>query len=278
MTTWALLSAWDWQPAVLLGCAGVLLAYLAALHFRPGGGVCFFAAGLVSLVVALLSPIAMLAHGYLFSAHMVQHLLLVLVAPPLLWLGIPPELVRRRRNVDAGGAAPRRAIHPLAAWLAGAGAMWLWHLPLLFNASLRHHGLHLIEHAVVLTMGVLFWRPVVSPLDEDRLPPLLTVLYLFTACIGCTILGITLTFAPPGLYPAYGHPADPLGIVRLLREGWGLTPATDQQLGGLLMWVPACLVYLSAVIGVLARWYATPDSVAAPPPVAAGHQLPVGGR
>jgi putative membrane protein len=278
MTTWELLSMWDWQPAVLFGCAGMVLAYLAALHFRVCSSVLFFVAGVSGVLVALVSPLAMLGHRYLFSAHMAQHLLLVLVAPPLLWLGIPPELLRRLRTLGGGGTARRRSAQPLLAWLAGAGAMWIWHLPGLFNAALRHPGLHVVEHASALTLGVLFWRPVASPLDDERLPPLLAVVYLFTACIGCTILGITLTFAPPGLYPAYLDPGDPHGILRLLRQGWGLTPATDQQLGGLLMWVPACLVYLSGVIGVLARWYATPDSVTGVVPAAAVRELPAAQR
>jgi putative membrane protein len=276
MTTWELLtSTWDWQPAVLLACAVLLVGYLAALRFRPVAGTFAFAAGVCLLLVALASPLAMLGHLYLFSAHMVQHLLLVLLVPPLLWLGIPPQLARRMVRRPAVRAVQRACGQPLVAWLAGAGAMWIWHLPALYNAALRQHSLHLVEHASLLTMGVVFWLPVVSPLEEDRLSPLLAVVYLFTACVGCTILGITLTFAPPGLYPAYLHPADPLGIVPLLRQGWGLTPATDQQLGGLLMWVPACLVYLSAVIGVLARWYATPETETAAAPIDAVPELPL---
>jgi putative membrane protein len=237
MTTWELLtSTWDWQPAVLLACAVLLVGYLAALRFRPVAGTFAFAAGVCLLLVALASPLAMLGHLYLFSAHMVQHLLLVLLVPPLLWLGIPPQLARR---------------------------------------MVRRPAVRAVQRACGQPMGVVFWLPVVSPLEEDRLSPLLAVVYLFTACVGCTILGITLTFAPPGLYPAYLHPADPLGIVPLLRQGWGLTPATDQQLGGLLMWVPACLVYLSAVIGVLARWYTTPETETAAAPMDAVPELPL---
>jgi putative membrane protein len=269
MTTWTLLtSTWHWRPGVLLACGALLLMYLTVLRFRFFRGMGFFVAGVVLLLVALVSPLATLGHMYLFSAHMVQHLLLVLIVPPLLWLGIPPPGTRR-------STAHRGFGKPLAAWLAGAGAMWIWHVPGLFNAALRHPGLHVVEHVSVLLMGVLFWCPVLSPREEDRLSPLLAVAYLFTACVGCTILGITLTFAPPGLYPAYLHPADPLGIAQLVRGTWGLTPATDQQLSGLLMWVPACLVYLSAVIGVLARWYATPEDEISPPPIGAVHELPL---
>ena len=85
------------------------------------------------------------------------------------------------------------------------------------------------------------------------------MLYLFSACVGCTILGIILTFAPLGVCPVFMHPADRLGILPLLQDGWGLSPARDQQLGGLLMWVPPCFVYLCGIFGLLARWYTGPD-------------------
>jgi putative membrane protein len=94
---------------------------------------------------------------------------------------------------------------------------------------------------------------------------LIGVLYLFSACVGCTILGIILTFAPLGVCPVFLHPVDRLGILPLLQSGWGLTPGKDQQLGGLLMWVPPCFVYLCGIFGLFARWYAGPD-----PELAAG--------
>jgi cytochrome c oxidase assembly factor CtaG len=84
------------------------------------------------------------------------------------------------------------------------------------------------------------------------------VVYLFTACVACTILGITIALSPVEVCPAYGHAADPLGALPLVRGQWGLAPAVDQQLGGLLMWVPGCTVYAGAILAVVASYYGTP--------------------
>jgi cytochrome c oxidase assembly factor CtaG len=91
------------------------------------------------------------------------------------------------------------------------------------------------------------------------------LLYLFVAMAASSVLGMLLTFTPPGLYPAYLHPVDRLGILPLLRDGWGLTPAADQQLGGLLMWIPGSLVYLGAMMITLVRWYSAPEEDAVSP-------------
>jgi len=104
-------------------------------------------------------------------------------------------------------------------------------------------------------MGFAFWWPMMGPRNGHRLPPLTGIVYLFSACLGCTILGIILTFTPVEVCSVYLHPVDRLGILPLVQEQWGLTPAKDQQVGGLLMWVPACMIYFCAILGLLARWY-----------------------
>ena len=102
-------------------------------------------------------------------------------------------------------------------------------------------------------MGTAFWLPVVS----GRLTPLPGIAYLFTACVACTVLGILLTFSPVTVCSVFAHVDDRLGVMPLLRGGWGLTPERDQQVGGLLMWVPACLVYGVGILGQHGRLYAT---------------------
>jgi putative membrane protein len=104
-------------------------------------------------------------------------------------------------------------------------------------------------------MGFAFWWPIIGPWTRQRLSPLAGVVYLFSACLGCTVLGIIITFSPVEVCSIYLHPLDRLGILPLIQDDWGLTPAKDQQLGGLLMWVPACLIYFCGIIGLLARWY-----------------------
>jgi cytochrome c oxidase assembly factor CtaG len=129
----------------------------------------------------------------------------------------------------------------------------------LFNAALANESLHIFQHLTFLCSGVIFWWPIVGPIEEAHPSIIGSTLYLFTACLSCSLLGAILTFNPPGLYPAYLHPADSLSILGLVRYVWGLDPAKDQQLGGLVMWVPGCFVYLSAILWILARWYRAPD-------------------
>jgi putative membrane protein len=126
--------------------------------------------------------------------------------------------------------------------------MLAWHIPTLFNAALANDGLHIFQHLSFLVTGVIFWWPILSPLQNRRLPALAAISYLFSACLCCSLLGAFLTFGPVGLYPAYLNP--------LVPNPFGLDPKSDQQLGGLLMWVPGCFVYLSAILATVMRWYA----------------------
>lgn len=199
---------------------------------------------MAGLAAALLPPVRTLADGFLFSADMLQHLLLQLVVPPLILLSLPES------GVESENLTGRSA---LAAWLAGVGAMWICHEPLLCNAVLLHPALRLFQYATLLLLGSIFWLPIVSPKREWRLPPLLGMFYLFTACLSCTILGIVITFAPPSLYGGFFHSS---ALPPLLSQ-WEMTPADDQRAGGLLMWVPACLVYMTGILGLLFRWYGT---------------------
>jgi cytochrome c oxidase assembly factor CtaG len=260
MTTWQLFtSTWHWHPSVLLGCCLLLVGYLAAVRFRAGSTALFYLAGILVLLVALSSPLHVLGDQYLFSAHMLQHLLLILIVPPLLLLGIPASLVNRALTWAPLGRVERVLRRPLVAGLIGNAVIWIWHLPILYNAALGHEVFHIVEHLCFLLAAFIFWWPVLAPAEESRLAPPVAMLYIFSAMASHTVLGIILTFAQPGLYPAYLEPADTLRILPLLRNGWGLSPAADQQFGGLLMWVPGNLVYFFAFIGALARWYSLPE-------------------
>ena len=116
-----------------------------------------------------------------------------------------------------------------------------------------------LQTSSLLLLGAIFWRQILAPREEERLSPPGAVLYLFSACVACSILGVLITFAPVSVCPIYAQPpADELGIAKLIQVNWGVTPESDQQVGGLLMWVPMCLVYLSAIIAQFARWFAQP--------------------
>ncbi len=259
MTQQFLTSAWDWPPAVVALCALALVGYAQLRRFRFSGGSLFLLAAVAVFLLAVASPVAALADGYLFSAHMLQHLLLQLVVPPLVLLSLPAAPVPKA--LEHGWLKPVSTIlrRPVLTWFMGLGAMWLWHVPTLCSASASSASVHVLQGASLLLMGTAFWWPIIGPWRSDWLTPLLGVLYLFSACVGCTILGIILTFAPLGVCPVFLHPVDRLGILPLIQDNWGLSPARDQQLGGLLMWVPPCFVYLCGIFGLLARWYRGPD-------------------
>jgi putative membrane protein len=260
MTTWQLFtSTWTWHPSVLLGCAALLGGYLVAVRLRLTAQTLSFAAGILTLALALVSPLDALGDTYLFSAHMLQHLLLVLVVPPLLLFGTPAWLIGRVLNWPLARRAEQVLRRPIVAWTLGVVTLWAWHVPALYNAALASETIHILEHASFLATALILWWPILAPLEESRLAPLLALFYLFAAGAANVVLGIILTFTPPGLYPAYLHPFDPSGALPLIRDAWGISPEIDQQIGGLLMWVPGGLAYVAVAMAVLARWYGLPD-------------------
>jgi cytochrome c oxidase assembly factor CtaG len=260
MNTWQLLlTTWTWDPSVIAGSLAVIVVYLATVHFRFNWQTVLFIGGVLVLFFALESPLEALGDTYLFSAHMLQHLLLILLVPPLLLLGMPRWLAELILDWPFARAVESKLGRPVVAWLVGVVTLWIWHLPLLYNATLLNESIHILEHLSFLITATIFWWPVFHPLAEQRAAPLTTIIYLFAAAASSSALGIILTFAPAGLYPAYLQPFDTLGILSLLRHEWGLTPAVDQQIGGLLMWVPGSLVYLTGIVGALARWYGQSD-------------------
>ena len=253
MTTYQFfITTWEWNPTPLLLCALVLMGYFLAFGLR--GRPLYLGAALIVFLVALMSPLSALADGYLFSAHMVQHILLVLIIPAFFLLSSPRSFSLPR--------PVKPLAHPFIGWVAGVGAMWLWHAPTLCNAATTLKAVSVVQTVSLLLMGSVFWWQVLAPREADRLSPLAGIVYLFTACTACSILGIILTFAPVSICPAYLQPVDRLGILDVIRGRWGLTSERDQQIGGLLMWVPMCLIYLTAILAQLARWQS--DSAAQP--------------
>jgi putative membrane protein len=258
-TSQFLTSAWNWNPWVIALCAATFLPWLVrGIHGFSARGI-WLVLGAGLFFVTLCSPIDALANGYLFSAHMLQHLLLLLIVPLLILLGVPEKPAPQ--GVAKGGWRGDNFIsrRPLLCWVTGVGGMWLWHAPALCNAAVSNFWVHRLQYVSLLVMGLAFWWPIIGPGIRQRLAPLTGMIYLFTACLGCTILGIIITFSPVEVCSIYLHPVDRLGIMPLLQDQWGLTPGKDQQLGGLLMWVPACLVYFFGILGLLARWYREPS-------------------
>ncbi len=191
-----------------------------------------------------------LSRAYPFSTHMAGHMLLAQVAAPLLLLALPCAAACRMAELPAArnlqGILRRRSF----TWLVGMGAMWAWHLPAACQAVASHPRLESAEDICFLLSGIVFWWPIFSPLPRERMDPVpWAVLYLVSACVSCTLLGILLAFAPPAAF----HSAS--AVQSAVRD----VSVADQHAGGLIMWVPGCLIYLTATIAMLARWYSGPE-------------------
>lgn len=255
--------AWSSDPGIVLplGLAAVLYARgLRALWHHAGAGrgirrwqAGAFAAGWLVLAIALVSPLHELGET-LFSAHMAQHELLMAVAAPLLVLGRPviPFLwglpIGWRRVAGQWASTPpvRATWHaltlPSVAWTLHATAIWAWHAPRLYDAAVTSDLVHALQHASFLGSALLFWWALIYG-RNGRLRYGASVLYIFTTALHTTALGAVLSLASRPLYPAYTATA-----------AWGLTPLEDQQLAGLIMWVPAGIAYLVAALALMAGW------------------------
>lgn len=240
---------------VVLGLLLLASAYLLAmgpLRQRLDGPdavarprVLCFLGGLAVIFFALNGPLHELSDRSLFSAHMVQHLLLTLVVPSLLLAGTPGWLLQpilKGRGVARTGRVLTR---PLVAALIFNVVFAAWHLPVLYDWAMREHPLHIIQHLMFLAAGLLLWWPVLSPLPE--LPPLSSpaqMLYLFLVGIPMVLVAALITLSDEVLYSFYGEGP----------RQWGLTPLADQRVGGVIMWVPGTLVFLIAITIVFFRW------------------------
>jgi Predicted membrane protein len=234
---------WNWNPLVLGGCALATFGLAVKYGGRVRWG--WWAATVAVVLLALVSPLDALASGVLFSAHMTQHILLLLIAPALVLLALP-------RDLRSGGA--RRGRWPaVLGWTAGIGAMWFWHVPALCDAAAMNGAVRAMQTLSLLGAGFLFWSPILFPDERRRLGPAAGIVYLFTACVACTALGILLTLTPVEVCPAFGPGAAHAARWTALREVVGFE--RDRQIGGLLMWVPMCSVYVAAILFELNRWF-----------------------
>jgi putative membrane protein len=244
---------WHFHPDVWMLVVLLEGAYLYAVRGGRASTrqIVFFTAGVATLLLASDWPVHDLAEGYLYSAHMVQHLLMTLVAAPLLLLGTPQWLARRMLRPKAVLMVVKGFSRPVPNLLQANLVLVLSHWPLVVAYTLRNHPAHFLAHAVLLTSGLLMWMPVVSPLKEvPRLGPLMQMLYLFLQTIVPTIPASFLTLGRGLLYPDYGT------FPRL----WGISAITDQQVAGLIMKIGAGM-YLWLIIGaIFFRWYAREEA------------------
>jgi putative membrane protein len=262
-----LLLSWRPEPLVLgpvaIAAAGwIWLARIVAArhpaHPPQAWRIAAFLGGLAVIVIALTSPIEAY-EGELFSVHMLQHMLLELVAAPLLLLGAPATLalrasspsVRQRLLSVLHSRVVAVLSFPLLAWLVFAAVNWGWHFSTLYDQALATPWLHDLQHVTFLAAALLFWWPVVGADPARwRLAYPVRLFYLFLAMPQNSFLGVALMSAPV-LYPHYAAAA-------LLRT-WGPTPLEDQGIGGMLMWVGGDVAFLLAMGLVVAAWVRQED-------------------
>lgn len=255
-----LLGKWSLQPSIWIGVAVLVAGYLLArgpwrTRFKSAQAVSraqtvSFLAGAFILLIALVSPLDEIGDLYLFSAHMVQHLLLTLVAPPLLLLGTPGWMVRPFLRYKAIAAGARVLTMPLVAFAFFNIDFMVWHLPALYEATLEHESIHIVEHLLFIGTACLNWWPILSPLDElPRLPYPAQILYLFLAAVPSTVLGGILVFAPNVLYATY----------EAAPRVFGISAIDDQLFSGLIMAMPGGMTYLIALSIVFFIWIGRED-------------------
>ena len=256
------LSTWSGDPLPWIGTVLAITLYLAAVRIVdrahpanpvPRRRIAAWLAGVAVVALALVSAVHIYA-GSLFTVHMVQHLLLAMVAPPLLALGTPVTLTLRAASVNVRRSILLPVLHswpvkaiswPPVGWTFFAVVMWATHFSPLYNAALENQALHSAEHLLYLIAGVLFWWPVIGadPI-RWRLSPIARMAYLAAQMPFNTAVGLAIYYAPTILYPHYAF----------LGRTWGPDPFTDQQLAGIVMWGLGDVILLGVLVLAVEAW------------------------
>jgi len=260
-----LLFQWQWEPWLLACIAAAVAPYVIgmarmgtqrALILGRWRAPSFFA-GIALLCLTLISPLDAVADD-LFSAHMLQHMLLLLVIPPLLVYGRPVIVWLWAFDLDARrtfarcwkraglDAAFRWLMRPLCVWLLLSVSLCFWHLPGPYDAAVRHEWLHDLEHASFLAFSLAFWTIVIEPYGKRRVLGYgATIVFVVSSGFVMSLIGAILTFATAPLYAVHLHTT----------QAWGLSALQDQQLAGIIMWIPSNLVHVAALCTVFFAWF-----------------------
>src|SRR5215208_1999584 len=258
--------AWNFEPSILIPIALITLIYLWGMRNvwqRAGTGHGInrrrygsFLGVLLAFLVAFVSPLDALS-DVLFSAHMVQHMILILVATPLLVMSDFPlaflwalprpwaqSLGYRLNRSQTLLRIWRVSSGPVFAWLLFTIVFWVWHASTLYEAALEDEAVHILEHLGFLITAMLFWWVLLRPTGQKHVRYGMAIPYLFGTLLQSGILGALMTFTDQPWYPSYAA----------LVLAWGLTPLQDQQLAGLIMWIPGGAVFTLLTIGYFAVW------------------------
>jgi putative membrane protein len=264
----SILSYWNFNPFNIAFIMLLSFLYLYAIDFILKKQSFYFLSALILILICVASPLNYLGENFLFSVHMLLHVLLLLIAAPLLVAAIPAENKFKKILLFISKKIYKA---PLLSWLTGVVIMWVWHVPAIFNKMVSMHGMQSSSLSMIFFMSIhlvslliaggIFCWPVINPYKGYRIGSLTSVLYLSSACVFCSLLGLLITFAPAGTYTGYilNHSAN--GFSSIIRNQLKISAATDQQMGGLIMWVPCCFIYLSASMIILIKWFQKEDII-----------------
>ena len=259
------LLAWNFDPLVMIGLIVAAVGYYWALRRVRAAGrydhpnwqtFCYYV-GLISIALALLGPFDMY-NDDVFTFHMIQHMILITVTAPLLLLGRPMHLALRAISPKSSGRVIRVTIgrrsvrsvltfltNPVVAFFLYNGAIVLWHFPQFYDAAILNNTIHVLEHITFLTVALLFWWPIIDPIPRHhkmkRMWAMVSI--FFTMMISSNGLGAILTLSDSVIYSPYLANPNPFG--------WD--PHSDQQIGGLIMWVGGGTIWFSIVLGMIVR-------------------------
>lgn len=260
-------AAWDLSLPLVLGLIAATWIYVRgrrAAKWRSDADIfrtSCFAGALLAIGLALVSPLNALSDA-LASAHMVQHVLLVLVAAPLLSLSTPSATLLRgtpsplhkvlgpwRGRLSQMWRRLPMVRNVATLWLLHTGTLWFWHAALPYEVALNNEIVHVTEHVTFLVTALLFWHIVIGVRATERVPQGLGAMLVFAMALQSGFLSLLLTFAPTPWYSTYA----------VTTRAWGLEPLADQQLAGVIMWIPAGLVYLGVALALFVSWIRSSD-------------------
>jgi len=242
------------HPSTVIGLVGLGALYLWRAGHAPASEAgrspttaqrAMFFSALAIIFLSLNGWLHDLSDSFLFSAHMVQHLVLTLAAPPLLVMGTPGWMLRPALRWPGVGPVARFITKAPVAFVLFNLVIIVWHLPPMYEFAMEHHNIHIVQHLCFMIAATLMWWPVLSPMPElPRLSYPLQMLYLFLMTIPMSIVAVCIAYADHALYPFYA------AAPRI----WGITPMQDQTIGALIMWIPGGLFFFTVISVIFFRW------------------------
>ncbi|MFP5385564.1 MAG: cytochrome c oxidase assembly protein [Bacteriovoracia bacterium] len=250
---------WNFDPFLLISLLLITVFYMTGLRNLKkikSFSLLSFAGSIFFLLLALFSPVDFWSDE-LQTWHMIQHMIIMVIAAPLFILGRPmfvllwslPSSIRRKLGSLYGWLMGRGIghyifWHPLILWLFFGFTLWIWHLPSLYEAALLNQRLHDFQHISFFVSSVFFWRILIDPISRYRPKKGLAIFYIFATTLHASLLGLFLALSQGTWYKYYLNKT----------ATWGLTPLEDQQVAGLIMWMPGCMIYVIAAALIFHQW------------------------